>query len=136
MIKANELRIGNRVSVMLKSFLAIDTTDEKEFSVLGFGEGGITIKAWSCGQQEFVTLEYINPIPLTPELLEKIGFKREDDTWTSKEYGVCNWLLLEQQENHYVLLVGEYHEGKPFQHLHQLQNLYFALTGEELVITL
>jgi hypothetical protein len=75
---------------------------------------------------------YIQPIPLTPEILEKCGFDRNcilkiyqgvNIEWS---YGKEVWLTKE----------GEViYEFENTQHLHQLQNLYFALTNEELNYT-
>jgi hypothetical protein len=75
-----------------------------------------------------LTDEDINvlPIPLSPEIIEKCGF--ED------EYG----------NGRYYFDGLEYYDGKlwfrtseiKIQYLHQFQNLYFALTGEELEVNL
>jgi hypothetical protein len=72
----------------------------------------------------------IKPIPLTEELLLKCcGFEdvseRECDYKYEKE-GVCITDCFE-------LL---WYEQTPLKYLHQIQNLYFALTGEELEINL
>ena len=68
------------------------------------------------------------PIPLTEEWLEKFGFEYSDLNGDSglwkippfQIYGKCNQFIYE-----YALDVN---------YVHQLQNLYFALTGEELTI--
>lgn len=89
------------------------------------------------------SLEYIQPIPLTPEILLKVGFDYDDIN--SDEY--CDWY----EYSYSYERNGElYHEHLPFQmfkgeshieleyfdteikYLHQLQNLVFALTGTEL----
>lgn len=61
------------------------------------------------------------PIPLTPEILEKCGFEKcSCGGW---KHGIH---------------ISKYDNGKLYyktviiKYLHQLQNLYFALTGEEL----
>jgi hypothetical protein len=119
-MKANELRIGN-----------------------WYNEFGISKKATAGFIQKFAHIESINktaidvsPIPLTPEILEKAGFvkglssaihRRQD--YQMERFGIiciCN------SENQFFvngrLVVLKY--------VHQLQNLYFALTGEELNIEL
>ena len=65
------------------------------------------------------------PIPLTPEILEKCGFEN------SYKFGMVwhNYL-----KRYAVVVNGESIENVP-QNLHQLQNLYFALTGTELNYT-
>lgn len=88
--------------------------------------------------------DYFSPIPLTPEILEKAGFRAVDAeiegftrvhgrpfysivsksqifTLTDEPYGVWHYI-----DFPYTRL----------QYLHQLQNLYFALTGEDLNIEL
>lgn len=75
---------------------------------------------------------YIEPIPLTPEWLGKCGFNRinhvEGYSFFAKK-GCC----IDIYENK-TLLWG--HVSYAIKYLHQLQNLYHALTGEELTITL
>ena len=72
------------------------------------------------------------PIPLTEEILLKAGFeKRQDTMWTIYNK---SWISL------YKMMGGEYYEVEDtytsLKYVHSLQNLYFALTGEELEIEL
>ena len=76
------------------------------------------------------------PIPLTEEWLLKFGFRdiSKLDNTTFKEYRQYNKPSLAIQfpcgsETH--CYAGNYPVA--IRHVHQLQNLYFALTGEELV---
>jgi len=114
MINANELRIGNWVK-----HLGLDVRIEAH-GIAMFEDGD-----FSC-----------DPIPLTPEILEKSGFKKtnvfdyvkkpillHDMTDTSFSHFETYW-----GKQEFFLNTVEY--------LHQLQNLYFALTGNELKITL
>lgn len=73
----------------------------------------------------------MEPIPLTPEILEMAGFEVPDgynDTVLYKDGIMIDFHLGEYKlrENNRIKL----------KYLHQLQNLYFALTGEELEIKL
>lgn len=75
----------------------------------------------------------MQPIPLTPELLEKCGFEDDSpDQFSSAAF------LLEKDNDEYLPLTCD--SWQPFanriKYLHQLQNLHFALTGEELTINL
>ena len=71
-------------------------------------------------------LEDYEPIPLTEEWLERFGFEYSDLNGDSglwkippfQIYGKCNQFIYE-----YALDVN---------YMHSLQNLYYALTGEEL----
>lgn len=79
-------------------------------------------------------IDEIEPIPLTEEWLEKFGFKITGQTphpnniWTV--YGEeCKFEL-----EHIIsfFLYDNKCFGTEVKYVHQLQNLYFALTGEEL----
>lgn len=137
MIKPNEIRIGNLVNW--------------EAEHLG---GGVS-KVISVGEhyfeaeslqglyiREIENSNNIEPIPLTPEWLESIGMKKRfssDDCniWDIKEElkplptrNKTFTLALIDKGWVYPTAPG----AVPFHYVHQLQNLYFALTGEELAI--
>jgi len=63
-----------------------------------------------------------HPIPLTEEWLERFNWN------PPKDIGVS--FSLTTDEIHFV--AGNYY--KKIEYVHQLQNLYFALTGEELTV--
>jgi len=116
MIHANELRLGNLVEYDNRTF-AIDSISQ-EFPTLSTSEFGIGV----------VDYNNISPIPLTEEWLVKFGFQDyensyileydgRDFTWTGSTY--------------YIRWCGH---AMDCQYVHQLQNLYFALTGNELTI--
>ena len=63
-----------------------------------------------------------NPIPLTEEWLLKFGFKPFVKDWS------LHGVVIHTRKRGFVL-----RKSVPIiQYVHQLQNLYFALTGEEL----
>ena len=74
------------------------------------------------------------PIPLTEEWLLKFGFERIDGMWTISNFnGYLTKYLPLNGENGYKYFVS--HCGMlNIRFVHQLQNIYFALTGEELTI--
>lgn len=82
---------------------------------------------------------YLDPIPLTPELLEKCGFIKTEYNSGNGEIGIYSTYLkkpLTYNTNHGWWFENTNIEStmmKP-KNLHQLQNLYFALTGTELEI--
>ena len=105
-MKANELRIGN---------LILDEDSNIMYRVdLNFfhdlSSGG------------FLMADLI-PIPLTEEWLFKFGFENKTKNF------VLNNISIKQQTKGYFFYLS-----MMIQHVHQLQNLYFALTGEELKI--
>ena len=87
----------------------------------------------------------INPIPITPEWLERAGFSKRLINNKFYEYFIDATPL--NYKNDYVIkwwdtdfdrkinfapvLSGTVH-AFPCDYIHQLQNLYFALTGKEL----
>ena len=122
MIKANELRINNYVYI---------NENIKQVDVIDYNQ----VIATESG---LIELKYIKPIPLTEEWLLKFGFgidKDYDDTF-------FNNIALEQAvilyNTKYKLFTLETDRGDEIQieceYVHQLQNLYFALTNEELKI--
>ena len=126
-MKANELRIGNWYKdnegsiAQVKSLDWFDNDSEDGYSILI--------------DEEF-DIRYCEGIPLTEEWFTKLGFKRSVLNGIYECYDGDNGIDIEKIDDGYYLSIncGEYIEGKPFHFVHQLQNLYFALTGEELTI--
>lgn len=114
MIPANELRIGNWVSIGEMCYAPLTKIDPGVSS--GF-EG----------------------IELTPEILLKCGFVHEEKKGIICEnYHFYTKEPLAYNSSHAGWWYKSIHWGMPhnLKYLHQLQNLYFALTGTELTILL
>ena len=117
-MKATELRIGNIVMCegLIQTVECICDTDsgEAECCLSLYGNYAISI----------------SPIPLTEEWLLKFGFK---------VYNEHGWY--EINNYHQINLIGDYLVNgvqcisNKINYVHQLQNLYFATTGNELTIT-
>ena len=82
------------------------------------------------------------PIPLTPEILEKSGWKYVRGNGymylalPNSQYTLVFWRI---KRNPSFTIIHEDDRAEfsvDIKYLHQLQNLYFALVGEELEITL
>lgn len=128
MIDLKELRIGNLVSLNGR-YIDVESISSAVINITGEDEefGGFIGDSWRD----------IEPIPLTPELLVKCRFKKvEIDAYsdlfkrTTKDFMfsvIYNYIQDKATFNspHFTQFI---------QHLHQLQNLYFSLTGEELQI--
>lgn len=112
MIKAKDLRIGNWIQHNGR-FCKVNTIDGWELGLIEAGD--------SFGPASIY--EYI---PLTPELLERCGKHIED----------LQDLLLIITNNAGGWMLGVKATGKKIAYVHQLQNLFYALTGEELNINL
>lgn len=74
------------------------------------------------------------PIPLTEEWLLKLGFEKVEDINkdTYPDYKIKGMLIHSNVHGNYVL--GNYSPICFINNVHQLQNIYFALMGEELEI--
>lgn len=129
MVKANELRIGNWVSrkVIKKTtqpdFLEID----EPIHVLAISENGIECRCLD-GIRIF-DYDQIDPIPLTTEIFYKCGFKPSGyPEWRLPD----NFTELVKSGRQLFFYGNSGPIGMPLKFLHQFQNSYFALNGEEL----
>ena len=125
MIQSQELRIGNYVFDIDGDILQIG-------EILNIG---VKFKNTSLSSR----YEKINPIQLTEEILLKFGFEKREHksffkgkeliyfTFTSNKYGFLIWNTIQNQ----WWVLGKISISQPI-YVHQLQNLYFALTGEDL----
>jgi hypothetical protein len=135
-MKAEELRIGNLVwisdTVTLMLYREIEKINIHHLM-------GLT--GW---KEPIVEIE---PIPLTKEWLIRFGFNYEDPLI----YGKSGWYLkLKNQDLPSFIFFNNHLQCSLFisssfnmcfidinghcEHVHQLQNLYFSLTGQELTI--
>lgn len=110
MIKANELRVGNLVYDFIKGETRVETIEDYDFP-------------------DRAMLERIQPIPLTEEWLENFGFECASHSGGNSIYYSIGDFGGELLDGFFQLT---WYEFAPCQYVHQLQNLYFALTGEEL----
>ncbi len=84
-------------------------------------------------QTGFCSYEDIKPIPLTEEILLKCGFEKINAYAFRKKGFILNGRKVKDSIGFHFT---HYECTVEYQHLHQLQNLYFALTGQELNIEL
>lgn len=78
---------------------------------------------------------YVKPILITEEILLECGFEKKEQRFESKE----TLLRISYFDSAWHCSIGDDDFGflfRTIKHLHQLQNLYFALTGKELQIEL
>lgn len=121
-MKPQELRIGNIIYFSLKS------------------DNGRK----SAGKVKLSEIEHLmhndgvfnyEPIPLTEEILLKCGFKKGIGEFQHCKLGAIRLLPIHNRPYFLVKSIS----GDPISSinfLHQLQNLYFALTGEELTVNI
>jgi len=134
-IKANELRIGNWVNY---------DEDGTNFIVTEISETGIAVV--NDEELTWIELDQFSGIPLTSGwLVLKFGFKdlnefiNTPNTFRKGDFEIIKCFWDEGQPTFHLSKTPNgdltyYRHGKVpiIQYVHQLQNLYFALTGEEL----
>jgi len=134
-MKATELRIGNILNYQIGSSI--------EQGIVTAISHKIIVIDYKTNYKTDTNPDYENnyrliPIPLTEEWLLKFGFeiRRDHWYWLGNYFAIVNEPAYKEQEEYWVWQV--YDEGgvdmPHFKYVHQLQNLYFALTGEELTI--
>lgn len=119
MIQANELRIGNCI-LLDTGFVLPAPHVIKGQDIADIENGRITLTA-------------IQPIPLTPEILEKCSAK-EGDQYVFYKANI--YLYQYPGHNHWLVKAAGNIKLTSVQFVHQFQNLYHSLTGEELPINL
>jgi hypothetical protein len=102
-MKANELKIGNYVLDNLGGILKIKAISNES------------------------NLFHINGIPITEDWLLKFGFEVYEFDHKSSQYRYKDRLIV-IRDGFFV----DYGSGVKIKYVHQLQNLIYALTGEEL----
>ncbi len=131
MIIASELRMGNYI----------------------LHKSGVRIVPVKCTLQHYELLakglaKAMFPIPLKADVLQKCGFKENKDYYLlpeAREFiltlpvkgGNKNEIhAYNSKEMYGRAVVNDLISSNHFYHLHQLQNIYFALVGEELDVIL
>lgn len=120
MIQINELRIGNYVYY---------NNEHKEVGVITKIITEIIPQVDYVGINHRNEIHYqskhINAIPLNVTWLKNFGYKKENNDFYNLGHIVWNY-----DYNHLVCNKN----GITLKYVHQLQNLYFALTGKELTL--
>jgi len=143
-MKATELRIGNLIEFRHQGIFII-----LDFHVTGFDKDSkeeiYMVRVLTPDRKEIMLIKNVNeliPIPLTEEWLLKYGFELRDKVNGGyvkqinfphqKEYLYCSKkgivALWSDPQNREFGIMND------CEYVHQLQNLYFALTGNELEI--
>ena len=131
-MKAAYLRIGNLVTDKW-------SVGKYPFKIVSIGKN----ICHYFGNQEFsAKYEDLEPIPLTEEWLLKFGFEKDE---YAKDFRLGKYWVENRYFDSYeksMFLFGCYQFNKIYitsnvdvlKYVHELQNLYFALTGQELTI--
>lgn len=129
-MKPKDLRIGNFVYLTKDNFITVKAYELDGYDIYKLSES-------DCAD--------IKGIPISEEWLLKLGFQRQNHSkdWFVKDlvdgftlyynFGSALYKGLTLEGNGGYDFEGDV-DLKHIKYVHQLQNLYFALTGEELTI--
>jgi len=125
-MKASELRIGNYV-VEPKS------GDKNPFQIFS------TYSEIKNDKINGLPIPLMKPIPLTEEWLLRLGFKMHEGNnfyryWINSDFELTYRPISEAIIFCFTPRRTDHMTGLEVKYVHQLQNLYFALTGEELIL--
>lgn len=151
MIQANELRIGSAViykwfdkrSTNGKQRTIIHREIVKILAVDSVNKRVLLKTNQTRRNHTWINIGSISSIVITEELLLKCGFDRttyitkgiEIEITYYKLKNIVIYLLHDFFEIEIITPDGQFNLYKSFEkHLHQLQNLFFALTGQELEV--
>lgn len=137
MINANEIRVGNRFNRELHSNRGMEYDNDFVMSEYMLGR--------LFGDDNSLALQDLFPIPLTTEILEKCGFvkDKDGDYWIDLMTNYLKamfmndgvypvWICLAELSSE----MEQFASLNRINYVHQLQNLYFALTGTELTVNI
>ena len=125
-MKASELRIGNLVTPCGNKPYRVESVDNDGCMIVPVDNSELVDFDYECD---------LEPIPLTEEWLVKFGFEYKDG-YLTLELGYFSG-------SNFIYWIGDVLNlfcksgmmlTNNIKYVHQLQNLYFALTGEELKI--
>ena len=117
-MKANELRIGNFVKDDKDDYLGVVTGILSDYLVQVTYPSGVTARQYP---------EELAPVRLTDDILKKLSFKNIGGFFYKREIALRR-MSIEEIHDSYELCGN----GIIVEYLHNLQNLVFALTGDEL----
>jgi hypothetical protein len=126
-MKTNELRIGNLINALYdddEGFPIWETVEIHGLDSVGFSEHDI----WCNGESHSEFYADFEPIRLTEEWLLKFGFIKKNKSFHKKDKLDIWHTVIEMRKHCY------YYKGFRMMNVHNFQNLYFALTGNELEI--
>lgn len=129
MIKANELRIGNWVSDPDRALLDQNHGYRQITDIKSNGWCHHAYKNGHSGNK----YEYLESIKLTDEIFDKAGFETTKGFYWHPKMTLC----IKKGSGDFWLVKSQNHDPiTAIQFVHQLQNLFLDVTGEELNIEL
>ena len=132
-MKATDLRIGNWVLIPTSMDGIIIPSFPKKVKGIGIF-GGIDFTEPEYPENHIVPAVHCAGIPLTEEWLLKFGFKESKTFFGRNSFEKDGYHLIKNGKYFEFLVIGSSVILAKIKYVHQLQNLYFALTGKELEI--
>jgi hypothetical protein len=135
MIQSNELRIGNYVfDDDLKTICVVSRIETKEYIEWNSGDDYNVVCLVKNTKDRYLEGEF-EPIRLSEEILLKCGFDY-NESYLQYKHPKCPIYFTKHPRNKTLLCFIHNCTNGNTRFLHDLQNLYFALTGTELEINL
>jgi|SRR5580704_15183167 hypothetical protein len=141
MINPKELRMGNwlyfkTAPTGIFEFHQVVSTDPAAVKISNHPFPSVKAQENFPGCVEY---RHIDPIPLTSVILEALGFKINRASFNYSESSSHEQTIITYSKGWFMLVyysTGEFSfmGWQKFKYVHNLQNLYYELTGEELEI--
>lgn len=138
MIDIKDLRIGNKVKCTISNDAAIYTVLAiPAWGMDGSGDGNNPLIIIDRCPKQLVTEKQLKPIPLSPEILEKCGFKNYGDAFEFQpELENVKYRIVDFHGWIFSKGFGEWNsEITIVKYLHELQNVFYAIQHQELNYT-
>ena len=120
-MKIKDLRIGNLIYEIVDS--PKNPSEKELFEVASIDSCTGTLHD---GEGTITQIEYCQPITITEDWLLKFGFLKRSSTCFSKGNFLINTSFDVGWRSNWI--------GLRINNVHQLQNVYFAMTGNELIL--
>jgi hypothetical protein len=114
-MKANEIRVGNEL-IYDNEYITFDASH------------------WYQIGECTLFLEDFKPIPLTEEWLIKMGFEKDENFSFRWHFYYNDYSVLTYDLDDNCVKIGDSWDFAKATYVHQMQNLTYALTNEELTI--
>ena len=130
-MKATELRIGNYINYGGVSNIILGIISPSPQKIIELSDKYLV--EINTPDSFYVSVEDISPIPLSKEILEKYGFEYFNLDIGCTDPADAYWVHKKLPSSINNLTWRVQNVPKKLNYLHELQNLFFLYTGEEMV---